>query len=150
MSNRVNISAILEDCKKVSITECIVEAIINSIQSINSQQDNENPEIKCKITVNNNKIKSVEIIDNGEGFNNKNKEKFETYLAKHKETNKYKQGCKGYGRIYYRKAFSVVEICSFNSDKNNEKVEFCFTENDFTDKITKLHTHTKTRKQVYY
>jgi len=142
MGNKVNIHAILEDCKNISITECIVEALINSIQAINSQQNNKQPKIKCKIKTNNNKITSIEIIDNGEGFNNKNISKFETFLAKHQEDDINKQGCKGYGRIYYKKLFDIVEICSFNSDKNNEKVEFSFTENDFTDKITTLHNHT--------
>lgn len=138
MSSRVDVNSIIEECKKVSICDVVNEAILNSIQANAT-------DIKVKFTTTKKEndlfksIKSIEIVDNGEGFNDKNIQHFSTLYTK----NKQEKGCKGYGRVYYKKAFEIVEICSFNSDKNNEKVDFVFTNDDFTktDDI-KLHTHT--------
>ena len=138
MSSYLDVNAVIEDCKKVSICDVVNEAILNSIQANAT-------DIKVKFTTTKKEndlfksIKSIEIVDNGEGFNDKNIQHFSTLYTK----NKQEKGCKGYGRVYYKKAFEIVEICSFNSDKNDEKVDFVFTNDDFTktDDI-KLHTHT--------
>ena len=147
MSSYLDVNAVIEDCKKVSICDVVNEAILNSIQANAT-------DIKVKFTTTKKEndlfksIKSIEIVDNGEGFNDKNIQHFSTLYTK----NKQEKGCKGYGRVYYKKAFEIVEICSFNSDKNDEKVDFVFTNDDFTktdDIKLHTHTHTKTMKQVY-
>ena len=146
MSSDVNLKAIIAKCNNVDNIDCIIEAIINSIQANGNN-------ILCKInTSHSNNIESIEIIDDGEGFNDKNIKNFKTLYAEH-DNNENKIGCKGYGRIYYKKAFDIVEVCSFNSDENYKKVNFVFTDDDFTktDNIElHTHTHTKTMKQVYY
>ena len=132
----------IEECKKVSISECINEAILNSIQA---------KATKIAIMVNTiakqenlfNNIKSVEIIDNGVGFNEKNKEAFNTL----KTENKKDKGCKGYGRMYFKKAFSDVKICSFNGDKDNEKVNFVFDEEHFINTDIELHQHSQRERE---
>ena len=136
MSSDVNLKAIIAKCNNVDNIDCIIEAIINSIQANGNN-------ILCKInTSHSNNIESIEIIDDGEGFNDKNIKNFKTLYAEH-DNNENKIGCKGYGRIYYKKAFDIVEVCSFNSDENYKKVNFVFTDDDFTktDNI-ELHTHT--------
>ncbi len=138
MSSYLDVNSVIEDCKKVSICDAVNEAILNSIQANAS-------DIKVKFTtIKDNelsyKIKSIEIIDNGEGFNDENIKHFSTLYTK----NKKEKGCKGYGRVYYKKAFEAVEISSFNSNKNNEKVNFVFTNDDFSkDDNIELRKHTQ-------
>ena len=72
MSSDVNLKAIIAKCNNVDNIDCIIEAIINSIQANGNN-------ILCKInTSHSNNIESIEIIDDGEGFNDKNIKNFKT------------------------------------------------------------------------
>ncbi len=133
---KISLSSVIEYCNKIAISDVVSEAILNAIQS-----DATNIVVKFTTQKENlfENIKSIEIIDNGEGFNNKNQEAFQEIYT----SNKKDKGCKGFGRIYYKKAFKEVEISSFNSDENNKIVNFCFTEEDFLKKNNiVLHNHT--------
>ena len=134
---KISLSSVIEYCNKIAISDVVSEAILNAIQS-------DATNILVKFTTQKEglfeNIKSIEIIDNGEGFNNKNQDAFQEIYT----PNKKDKGCKGFGRIYYKKAFKEVEISSFNSDENNEIVNFCFTKEDFLKKnniVLYNHTH---------
>lgn len=109
----------------------MLEAVANSIQSILSSSV-ENPCITVKIVFESQatypniknpgryyyKIQDIEVSDNGNGFNERNYESFETMDSDLKAT---EFGCKGIGRFYWLKAFSSVSVDSVFFDKAGDK-----------------------------
>jgi len=121
--SKINILGIVKNIKsKTNVYTPIVEAVVNSIEAIES-----NPNGKIDIIVYRENvlefdtakpyIKSIEIIDNGVGFTQENTDSFDTYLS---ET-KLKMGGKGFGRFMYLKYFNDAKIQSQYKDGNNYK-----------------------------
>jgi hypothetical protein len=114
LSNRTNLFSVLN------------EAVVNSIQAgatkieVEFFRDSEQSELLNDKP----KINAVHISDNGEGFNQKNRESFSEYATE----NKISEGCKGIGRLCYLKVFEDISIESFIKD-DFKKVICNFTEN---------------------
>ena len=112
--SKINILGIVKNIKsKSNIYTPIVEAVVNAIDAI---ENNPNGQIEIIIhrdntlDFDNSKpfIQSIEIIDNGVGFNAKNRESFDTYLS----NAKIEIGGKGFGRFMYLKYFNNAFIQS--------------------------------------
>jgi hypothetical protein len=131
--SKLNILGIVNNIKsKTNVFTPIVEAVINSIDAINQKQDGVVEIVVCReneLELDQKPyIKSIEIIDNGIGFSDENRESFDTYLS----TTKIEIGGKGFGRFMYLKYFNDVKIKSqyqedgvykfrnFRFGKNNE------------------------------
>ena len=112
--SKINILGIVNNIKsKSNVYTPIVEAVVNSIEAIGN-----NPKGKIEIIVHREMtldfedakpyIKSIQIIDNGAGFNITNRESFDTYLSATKQGT----GGKGFGRFMYLKYFHDAIINS--------------------------------------
>ncbi|WP_370679131.1 ATP-binding protein [Comamonas sp. GB3 AK4-5] len=124
MSN-INIRRAIENIRsKTSVYTPIVEAVVNSIQSIHSIKKDDGL-IKINLQRNGQKDldgissgdKSIEIIsvsDNGIGFDDANRESFDTLYSDHK----INEGGKGFGRLTYLKYFDKVTISSTYQDQD--------------------------------
>lgn len=114
MSN-VHIKRAVSNIKeKTSIYTPIVEAIVNSIQAIKAKEE-ENGVITVTLKRNgqteldgtqngDRKIEEIKITDNGIGFNEVNRESFDTLYS----DLKINEGGKGFGRLTYLKYFDDV------------------------------------------
>lgn len=131
MQINTNIRAVVEDLKNIKVENVIFETIMNAIQANATH-------IELRITAfdidNENKtpyIDKIEVIDNGEGFNEKNIQSFRKYRTDYKKS----LGCKGIGRFIYLKLFENVKIVS-----NNKEFDFNYNgmtipkEREFYDK----------------
>ena len=99
--------------KLVSILE---EAIINSIQANATKIDVYFETLSIDLTQETKKVKNFSIIDNGDGFTDKNINSFNHYLSDYKED----LGCKGIGRFTYLTICDKVKLKSFNNGVNIE------------------------------
>lgn len=118
----VNIEAVVEQLKNIKIENIIFELIMNAMQANATH-------IELKVIASslddNNKtpyIDIIEVIDDGDGFNEKNIKSFSEYRSNYKKS----LGCKGIGRFMYLKLFRNVKIVS------KDKV-FNFTYNGMTE-----------------
>lgn len=137
--SKINIDRIVKDIKTrtTSLTP-IIEAVCNSIDAIHGDRTDgkidiivkrdgqQSMDIDAKILGD---IIAVDIIDNGEGFNNANRESFDTYRSGLKSS----KGGKGFGRFMYLKYFNKVTIesryiCEDTGDLLNRT--FSFGHND--------------------
>lgn len=113
--SKINIQGTIDNIRsKFNVYTPLIEGIVNSIHSIVT-----NGEEKGVVTVIVNRantlnfdgslqeIKSIEIHDNGAGFNTKNRDSFDTLYSLLKKEN---FGGKGFGRFMYLKYFSEVKI----------------------------------------
>jgi hypothetical protein len=136
---RTNLSKEVQDFKCKDFWHPMLEAITNSMQSQST-----NIEIIFELESQTNdgnipkKINGFSVIDNGDGFVKRNRERFSELKSYNKtETEKKnKKGCKGLGRLSYLKIFQEIEYISKTKE---ETIKFTFTEN-FSDndyKITK-------------
>jgi hypothetical protein len=114
--SKINILGIIRNIKsRTNGYTPIVEAIVNSIEAI-AIDKRKNGKIEIVVYRENilqlddikPYIKSVEIIDNGIGFSQENRDSFDTYLS----TTKINIGGKGFGRFMYLKYFNEVKIKS--------------------------------------
>ena len=117
---RVTIKSIVQDLPQIDYKQLLYEAITNSIQAnatdIKIRFNYNILDFKKEDIKDNEKVlDSIEIIDNGEGFTQKNINAFKEY----KTENKIELGCKGVGRFLYLKLFKKVEIVSLD-----KKIEF--------------------------
>lgn len=114
--SKLNIIGIIKSIKsKSNVYTPIIEAIVNSIDSI---RESNRPDGKIIIIVKRENtlpldnsipaIKSLEIIDNGIGFNQKNRDSFDTFYS----DNKISRGGKGFGRFMFLKYFNNVQVRS--------------------------------------
>ncbi len=112
--SKINIFGIIKNIKsKSNIYTPIVEAVVNSIDAIGGEENG-----KIEIIVHRENIlqfdnakpyiTNIEIIDNGVGFNRRNRESFDTYLS----NSKHDIGGKGFGRFMYLKYFHDVTVLS--------------------------------------
>ncbi|RDU59301.1 ATP-binding protein [Helicobacter marmotae] len=118
----VNIEAVVEELKNIKVENVIFEAIMNAIQA--NATNVELKIIASSLTEKNKTpyIDNIEIIDNGDGFNEENLKSFGEYRSNYKKS----FGCKGVGRFIYLKLFRNVKIVSKNK-------EFGFTCNGMTE-----------------
>ncbi len=113
----VNIERVVDDLKNIKLNNVFFEAITNSIQAKATKIDikiysHSLYEDEEKILP---YVDKIEIIDNGDGFDEENLQSFKEYGSKHKIS----LGCKGVGRFVYLKFFKYVDIKS-------KDVEFSF------------------------
>ena len=111
--------------------ESVVNSIISlkqtdniSVKKIQIQIERGDPPKNINLFDNQNTIKSIKIIDNGEGFTTENLKSFKTAFS---QKNKKEFGCKGIGRFTMLASFEKVEVES-NYLENNiwNKIEFEF------------------------
>ncbi|MCC5612949.1 ATP-binding protein [Nostoc sp. CHAB 5834] len=125
MSN-INIKRAVSNIReKTSIYTPIVEAIVNSIQAIKSKEGanglvtitlKRNGQLELDGTQSGDrKIEEIQIIDNGIGFNEINRESFDTLYS----DLKINEGGKGFGRLTYLKYFDHVWINSAYQKKDD-------------------------------
>lgn len=132
--SKINIDRIVSDIKtKSTVLTPIIEAICNSIDAIG--EDRTDGEIKIIVkrdgqssldmgeSQSKGDIIAIDVIDNGEGFNNANRDSFDTYRSGLKMT----KGGKGFGRFMYLKYFEHVSIESvYHADNGFRKRSFVF------------------------
>lgn len=115
--SKINIEGIVRDINgKTTYITPLVEAICNSIDAIGEKKngtidivlkrDNQLSIGDLGKTRGVGSIVSIDIIDNGKGFDKENRESFDTYKSGYK----YKIGGKGFGRFMYLKYFNSVSI----------------------------------------
>lgn len=120
--SRINIRGTIDNIRsKSNIYTPIIEAIVNSIQSIVLKQIDNG---KIEIILHREKVldiestipsvKSIEIRDNGIGFTQENRDSFDTFYSEYKRS----IGGKGFGRFMYVKYFNNVFINSVFRDND--------------------------------
>jgi hypothetical protein len=122
--------------EKTSIYTPIVEAIVNSIQAIKAKEEanglvtvilkrNRQLELDGTQSVDR-KIEEIQVRDNGIGFNDINRESFDTLYS----DLKISEGGKGFGRLTYLKYFDHVWIDSVYQKKDGIYWSFSFKMGD--------------------
>ena len=123
--SRLNIIGIIKGIKsKTNVYTPIIEAVVNSIDAIyeSGRKDGEiKVVIKRESTLdfkdgNLPAVQSVEIIDNGVGFTQKNRDSFDTYYS----DQKIAKGGKGFGRFMFLKYFGDTTISSVYKTDSGE------------------------------
>lgn len=122
--------------EKTSIYTPIVEAIVNSIQAIKSKNEENglvtvilkrNGQLELDGTQSiDRKIEEIQIGDNGIGFNEINRESFDTLYS----DLKINEGGKGFGRLTYLKYFDHVWVNSVYRKKDGTYWSFNFKMGD--------------------
>ena len=126
--SKINIDRIVKDIKsKTTSLTPIIEAVCNSIDAIGSERTDgvidivikRNPQQFLELDSSHSlpEIISIDVIDNGEGFTEKNKDSFDTYRS----GLKISKGGKGFGRFMYLKYFNHVSIESIFYEENRYK-----------------------------
>lgn len=121
--SRINIQGTIDNItSQTNVYTPIMEAVVNSIDSIVSKKI-ENGKIEILFLRNSEldfdgslaPINGIVIRDNGEGFNQKNRDSFDTFYSQEKKAT----GGKGFGRFMFVKYFEDVKVKSvfFDSDK---------------------------------
>ena len=108
-----NIQAIVNDLHKVTLDQIIFEAIMNSVQANATRVEIKIFESSLFSENNTPYIDKIEIIDNGDGFNEINTKSFKQYRTTYKQK---KFGSKGIGRFLYLKLFDEITINSLDKD----------------------------------
>ena len=96
------------------------EAITNSIQANATKIKINFDTIDVSLLEDEKSVKNMTIVDNGDGFTDKNIDSFNHYLSEYKQD----LGCKGIGRFTYLTICDKVKFYSYNNDAN---IEFNFT-----------------------
>lgn len=156
--SKINIDRIVKDIKtrSNSLTP-IIEAVCNSMDAIGANRNDGKIDIVVKRdpqqSIEENgfqvipDIIAVDVIDNGEGFTETNRESFDTFRSGLKMS----KGGKGFGRFMYLKYFNHVSVESiYSGDEGLMKRSFTFghaheiIENETTERITEENAHTGT------
>ena len=132
--SKINIERIVRDIRtrSTSLTP-IIEAVCNSIEAIGKSEPDGKIRIILKrdgskdLGLEDNPVKgeiiAVDIIDNGEGFTEVNRDSFDTYKSDHKISS----GGKGFGRFMFLKYFNRVTVESiYRKDEVFFKRTFTF------------------------
>jgi hypothetical protein len=129
--SKLNIEGVIKNIRsKSNIYTPIIEGVVNSIESI-VEAGRQNGKIIITVKRENTlpldesipAINSIEIFDNGSGFNQKNRDSFDTFYSDQKKNN----GGKGFGRFMFLKYFNDVNIVSvFNDGEGNKERTFNF------------------------
>ena len=115
--SKINIDRIVKDIRtRTSILTPIIEAVCNSMDAIGSSRTDGRIDIIVKrdkqssLNLSNERMASdiigIDIIDNGEGFTESNRDSFDTFRSGLKSD----KGGKGFGRFMYLKYFQIVKI----------------------------------------
>lgn len=132
--SKINIDRIVKDIKsKTTSLTPVIEAVCNSIDAIGSERTDGIIDIIVKrsgqkslefdSTHTLSDIMAIDIIDNGIGFTEENKDSFDTYRSGFKMS----KGGKGFGRFMYLKYFNHVSIESiFYEDNKYKQRSFTF------------------------
>ena len=129
--SKINIEGIVRDIKgRTTYLTPLIEAICNSIDAIGGKSGGQ---IEIVVKRDNQKstddvgknrgigsIIAIDVIDNGKGFDENNRESFDTYKSGYK----YQIGGKGFGRFMYLKYFNKVTIDSIYKEKDFFKKRF--------------------------
>lgn len=132
--SKINIDRIVKDIKsKTTSLTPVIEAVCNSIDAIGSERTDgiidiivkrsgqKSLELDSTHTLSD--IMAIDIIDNGIGFTEENKDSFDTYRSGFKMS----KGGKGFGRFMYLKYFNHVSIESiFYEDDKYKQRSFTF------------------------
>jgi len=136
--SKINIDRIVKDIKtRSTILTPIIEAVCNSIDAINPNRTDGIIDIVIKrsgqlsLELESSKTQSeivaIDIIDNGEGFTEANRESFDTFRSGLKS----QKGGKGFGRFMYLKYFNHVTVESIYKFENEYlKRSFTFGHSD--------------------
>jgi len=136
--SKINIDRIVKDIKtRSTILTPIIEAVCNSIDAINPNRTDGMIDIVIKrsgqlsLDLESSKTQSdiiaIDIIDNGEGFTDSNRESFDTFRSGLKS----QKGGKGFGRFMYLKYFNNVTVESIYKYENEYlKRNFTFGHSD--------------------
>jgi hypothetical protein len=147
--SKVDIKRLVEaNSKRSTIYTPIIEAIVNSLQAIEALPAPESGEVEVifyrdqvglALAASDSNgdatpdVTSIDVIDNGVGFNDENTDSFDTLHS----SQKIKDGGMGFGRTFYLQYFSTVGIESVFKLEDNDKAHiyraFEFTRNDFVD-----------------
>lgn len=132
--SKINIDRIVKDIKtrSTSLTP-IIEAVCNSMDAISSERTDGRIDIIVKrdgsqsLELEGAKVKgdiiAIDVVDNGEGFTEENRESFDTYRSGFKMN----KGGKGFGRFMYLKYFNHVALESvYNDGEKYMKRAFTF------------------------
>lgn len=124
MSN-VNIKRVIENIKSsTTIYTPIVELIVNAIQAIESKNESQgeikvvvkrSPQLEMNGSVPS--IESIEVVDNGIGFTDENRNSFDTLYSDYK----IQKGGKGFGRFTCLKYFEDLHVDSIYLDSGKYK-----------------------------
>lgn len=149
--SKINIEGIVRDINiRTTYLTPLIEAVCNSIDAIN-YADNGKIDIVIKrapflpgtdsrATAD---IIAIDIIDNGIGFDEDNRDSFDTF----KSGMKAKQGGKGFGRFMYLKYFNDVTVESVYQDNDGMKARyfrFGKKDNIIIDEKTEPSNHSET------
>lgn len=128
--SKINIDRIVKDIKsKTTSLTPVIEAVCNSIDAIGPERTDgiidiivkrsgqKSLELDSTHTLSD--IMAIDIIDNGIGFTEENKDSFDTYRSGFKMS----KGGKGFGRFMYLKYFNHVSIESifYEEDKYKQR-----------------------------
>lgn len=156
--SKINIDRIVKDIKtRTNSLTPIIEAVCNSMDAIGADRTDGEIDIVVKREPQQSireegfqvmpDIIAVDVIDNGEGFTETNRESFDTFRSGLKMS----KGGKGFGRFMYLKYFNRVSIESiYNSEDGLKKRSFTFghaheiIENEVTESVSEENTHTGT------
>ncbi|BBM00424.1 ATP-binding protein [Microbulbifer sp. GL-2] len=113
MSN-VNIKRAIDNIRAgTSVYTPIVEVVVNAIQAVESKKISNGiiditvkRDCQADLVDSVSEIEGFEIVDNGIGFTNKNRDSFDTFYSAHK----IMEGGKGFGRFTCLKYFENVEV----------------------------------------
>ncbi|MBR3029515.1 MAG: sensor histidine kinase [Bacteroidales bacterium] len=132
--SKINIERIVRDIKtrSTSLTP-IIEAVCNSIEAIGKSvvdgkiriilKRDGSQDLGLESAPVKGEIIAVDIIDNGEGFTDENRESFDTFKSDHKLSS----GGKGFGRFMFLKYFNRVTVESvYRKDEIYYKRTFTF------------------------
>ena len=122
--SKVNVQGVIRNLKNKTsnVYTPVIEAIVNSIQSIIEKGIDDG---KIEIVLHRERLLnfettpdviSLDIIDNGIGFNQKNTDSFDTIYS----DNKIDIGGKGFGRFMYPKYFNEVKVESVFKDETEK------------------------------
>jgi hypothetical protein len=124
--SRISIQGTIDNIRsKTNVYTPVIESIVNSIQSISEKNEEKG---KIEIILHREKvlelenhtpsIKSISILDNGVGFNKKNRDSFDTFYSQYKK----EIGGKGFGRFMFVKYFGDVNVQSVFEDNKTLKL----------------------------
>lgn len=126
--SKINIDRIVSDIRtRTTYITPLVEAVCNSMDAIGSKPDGKidiiikRAEILPEMGANAlGDIIGIDVVDNGIGFTDENRESFDTFRS----DMKVKQGGKGFGRFMYLKYFYSVSIESLYDDNGTLRFRF--------------------------
>jgi len=98
----------------LKLMSILAEAITNSMQANATEIEIHFDTIDVSLLQDVKQVKNITIIDNGDGFTDKNIDSFNHYMSDYKQ----ELGCKGIGRFTYLTICDKVEVESYKNDSN--------------------------------